>query len=139
MAWQQAEIELEPRERGFHPVTAAILRALPGLARVRIGLLHCFLRHTSASLVINENADPDVPVDLAMALDRIAPQDLPYTHGVEGADDMPADVKAALVGVSLTVPVRDGRLLLGTWQGIFLCEHRDRGGRRRIVLTLHGE
>ena len=139
MAWQQAEIELEPRGRGLHPVTAEILRALPGLTRVRIGLLHCFLRHTSASLMINENADPDVPVDLEMALDRIAPQDLPYTHVVEGADDMPAHVKAALVGVSLVVPVRDGRLLLGTWQGIFLCEHRDRGGRRRIVLTLHGE
>ena len=139
MRWQQQEIELAPRRRGLHPITREILRAVPGIGAIRVGLLHVFLRHTSAALMINENADPDVPVDLAMALDRLAPEDLPYTHTCEGPDDMPAHVKAALVGVSLTVPVGDGRLLLGTWQGIFLCEHRDHGGPRRIVVTLQGE
>lgn len=139
MAWYQREIRLPPLPRGFHVVTRMVVDALPELAGLRCGLLHAFVRHTSASLSINENADPDVPGDLAMALDRIAPETLPYHHTVEGPDDMPAHVKAALVGSSVTVPIADGRLLLGTWQGIYLGEHRDRGGPRRIVLTLQGE
>lgn len=139
MAWYQREIRLPPLPRGFHVVTRPLLDALPELAGIRCGLLHVFVRHTSASLSINENADPDVPRDLAMALDRIAPETLPYIHTLEGPDDMPAHVKAALVGSSVTVPIADGRLLLGTWQGIYLGEHRDRGGPRRIVLTLQGE
>ena len=112
---------------------------MPELSAVRVGLLHAFIRHTSASLSINENADPDVPADLAMALDRIAPESFPWRHTIEGNDDMPAHVKAALVGTSVTGPVREGRLCLGTWQGIWLGEHRDRGGERRIVVTLQGE
>jgi secondary thiamine-phosphate synthase enzyme len=139
MAWLQQEIELAPRRRGCHLVTDEVVAALPGLRRFRVGLVHVFIRHTSASLSINENADPDVPTDLAMALDRIAPEELPYAHTCEGPDDMPAHVKASLMGSSVTVPVRDGRLCLGTWQGIYLCEHRDRGGPRRLVVTVHGE
>ena len=138
MAWTQREIELAPRRRGCHLVTREVLAALPELARVRVGLLHVFILHTSASLAINENADPDVPRDLEMALGRIVPEDLPYEHTLEGADDMPAHVKAALVGSSITIPVRDGACRLGTWQGIYLCEHRDRAGPRRLVLTLEG-
>jgi len=124
--------------RGFHIITRNVVDALPELADVRVGLLHVFVCHTSASLSINENADPDVPRDLAMAVDRIAAEDFPYRHTLEGSDDMPAHVKAALVGTSVTIPVRDGRLALGTWQGIYLGEHRDRGGPRRLVLTLQG-
>jgi secondary thiamine-phosphate synthase enzyme len=124
--------------RGFHIITRNVVDALPELADLRVGLLHVFVCHTSASLSINENADPDVPRDLAMAVDRIAAEDFPYRHTLEGSDDMPAHVKAALVGTSVTIPVRDGRLAFGTWQGIYLGEHRDRGGPRRLVLTLQG-
>jgi secondary thiamine-phosphate synthase enzyme len=124
--------------RGFHIITRNVVDALPELADVRVGLLHVFVCHTLASLSINENADPDVPRDLAMAVDRIAAEDFPYRHTLEGSDDMPAHVKAALVGTSVTIPVRDGRLAFGTWQGIYLGEHRDRGGPRRLVLTLQG-
>ena len=139
MAWLQQEIRLAPRRRGCHLITGEVTAALPDLRRFRVGLVHVFIRHTSASLSINENADPDVPGDLAMALDTIAPDDLPYAHTCEGPDDMPAHVKASLMGSSVTVPVRDGHLCLGTWQGIYLCEHRDRGGPRCIVITVHGE
>jgi len=139
MPWHQREIRLPPLPRGFHLVTREVVGAVPEIAGVRCGLLHAFVRHTSASLSINENADPDVPRDLAMALDRIAPETLPYAHTTEGPDDMPAHVKAALVGTSVTIPVADGRVLLGTWQGIWLGEHRDRGGPRRIVVTLQGD
>ena len=112
---------------------------MPELERFRVGLLHVFLQHTSASLCINENADPDVPRDLEMAFNEIAHEEFPYIHTVEGSDDMPAHVKAALIGNSVTVPIAAGRLCLGTWQGIYLCEHRDRGGPRRLVLTVQGE
>ena len=104
-----------------------------------MGLLHVFIQHTSASLCINENADPDVPRDLELAFSKIAPENFPYVHTIEGPDDMPAHVKAALIGSSVSVPITDGRLALGTWQGIYLCEHRDRGGPRRLVLTVQGE
>ena len=105
----------------------------------RVGLLHVFIQHTSASLTINENADPDVPDDLESSFNAIAPEDFDYRHTIEGPDDMPAHVKAAMLGSSVSVPVRDGRLLLGTWQGIYLCEHRNRAGGRKLVLTLQGE
>ena len=139
MSWFQASIELAPRPRGFHLITSQIVDALPELRKVKHGLLHVFIQHTSASLTINENADPDVPVDLEMSVNKIVPESFPYIHTLEGPDDMPAHVKAALLGSSVSVPVRDGRLLLGTWQGIYLCEHRNRGGSRRLVATLQGE
>ena len=139
MAWLQEHVRLAPRRRGFHLITGEVEAALPGLSRVQIGLLHVFIQHTSASLCINENADPDVPRDLEIAFNEIAREDFPYAHTAEGPDDMPAHVKAAMLGSSVTVPIADGRLCLGTWQGIYLCEHRDHGGPRRLVLTVHGE
>jgi secondary thiamine-phosphate synthase enzyme len=139
MAWLQTELRLAARRRGFHLITSEVEAALEGMERLRVGILHIFIQHTSASLSINENADPDVPRDLEMAFNKIASEDFPYVHTMEGPDDMPAHVKASMIGSSVTVPIRDGRLCLGTWQGIYLCEHRDRGGPRRLVLTLHGE
>lgn len=139
MSWFQHDVRLAARPRGFHLVSAEVEAALRTMGPVRIGLLHVFIMHTSASLTINENADPDVPRDMEMAFDAIAPETLPYRHICEGPDDMPAHIKAAVIGSSVTVPVRDGRLALGTWQGIYLCEHRDQGGPRRLVLTLCGE
>jgi len=139
MAWFQHHLRLVPRSRGFHLITSEIVAALPGLGQVRIGLLHVFIQHTSASLCINENADPDVPRDLELAFNEMARDDFSYVHTIEGPDDMPAHVKAALIGSSVSVPISDGRLCLGTWQGIYLCEHRDRGGPRRLVVTVHGE
>lgn len=137
--WSQRLISLAARRRGCHLVTEEIVRALPELEQLRVGLLHLFLQHTSASLLINENADPDVPRDLEMALNSIASEDLPYVHTLEGPDDMPAHVKNALLGCSLSLPVHDGRLAFGAWQGIYLCEHRNRAGARRVVATMHGE
>ena len=125
--------------RGIHPITRIVLNATPEIAGIRMGLLHVFLKHTSASLSINENADSDVLVDLDRVLDSVAPEDFPYRHTVEGLDDMPGHVKSSLFGCSLTVPIRDGRLSLGTWQGICLCEHRHNAGRRNLVVTVQGE
>jgi secondary thiamine-phosphate synthase enzyme len=139
VSWFQHQIELPARGPGIHPVTQYVVDALPELPRLRVGLLHVFIRHTSASLTINENADPDVPNDLDRVLHVLADEDFSYRHTIEGPDDMPAHVKASLLGSSLTVPVADGRLLLGTWQGIYLCEHRRSTHRRRLVLTLQGE
>ena len=139
MSWVQRQIMLPAHARGFHLITREILAAIPELAQFRVGLLHVFIQHTSASLTINENADPDVPADLESSFSAIAPEQFPYRHTVEGPDDMPAHVKAALLGSSVTIPVAEGRLCLGTWQGIYLCEHRDRGGRRSLVLTLSGD
>ena len=139
MPWIQRSIELAAKPRGFHLVTSDILARLPEIGGVRIGLLHLFLQHTSASLTINENADADVPRDLETSLSAIAPEDFPYRHTCEGPDDMPAHVKASLLGASLTIPIRDGELALGTWQGIYLCEHRNHGGRRKLVATIWGE
>jgi secondary thiamine-phosphate synthase enzyme len=138
MSWAQRQITLPAFKRGFHLVTGQIVEGLPELEDVETGLLHVFILHTSASLTINENADPDVLVDLEMAFNRLAPEDLPYVHTVEGPDDMPAHVKATLAGSSLTIPVHDGRLVLGTWQGIYLCEHRNHAGPRKLMLTLQG-
>lgn len=139
MHWTQRAITLDPRKRGFHLVTDEIVRALPEMATMSVGLLHIFIQHTSASLSINENADPDVPADLEQSFDAIVPESFPYAHTCEGPDDMPAHVKASLLGSGLTIPVSDGRLALGTWQGIYLCEHRNHGGKRRLVLTLWGQ
>lgn len=139
MIWYQRQIRLPAFSRGFHLVTEHIVRELPELKELEIGLLHVFIMHTSASLSINENADPDVPLDLESSFNAIAPENFPYRHTCEGPDDMPAHVKAALLGSSLTIPVGQGGLCLGTWQGIYLCEHRNRGGQRRLTLTLQGQ
>jgi secondary thiamine-phosphate synthase enzyme len=138
--WLQRAITLDPRPRGFHLVTREVLGALPELADVQVGLLHLFIRHTSASLALNENASPDVRRDFESWFDDAVPEGAPYwTHTDEGPDDMPAHIKASLLGPSLTLPVAGGRLAVGTWQGIYLCEHRDRGGARALVATLQGE
>ena len=139
MPWHQHEVTLPAFRRGFHLITDEVLAGVPELRNVQTGLLHVFILHTSASLTINENADADVPRDLESAFNAIAPEDFPWVHTVEGPDDMPAHVKAAMLGSSVTIPIRDGRLVLGTWQGIYLCEHRNRGGSRRLVVTIHGE
>lgn len=140
MAWFQKTITLRPRPRGFHLVTGEIEAALPELARIRVGIAHIFIQHTSASLCINENADPTVLTDLESHFNLLVPENAPhYRHTTEGPDDMPAHIKAALIGNSLCVPVTDGRLNLGTWQGICLCEHRNRARSRRVVVTIEGE
>lgn len=138
MPWYQRQLELSPARRGFHLITSKVVDAFPEIARIRIGQLTVFIQHTSASLTINENADPDVQVDLESLINRIVPEDFPYVHTMEGPDDMPAHMKASLMGASVTVPVQNGGLALGTWQGIYLCEHRNHGGRRRLILTLQG-
>ena len=138
--WHQRQIRLQPQPRGFHLVTREIAEALPELAELRVGLAHLHLLHTSASLTLNENASPDVRRDFASWFDRSVPEDAPFwTHTVEGPDDMPAHIKASLLGPALTLPVRDGRFALGTWQGIYLCEHRDQGGARSLLVTLQGD
>lgn len=139
MPWTQQFIEFAPRQRGFHLVTDEVVRQMPQLQETKVGLLNLFLQHTSASLTINENADPDVQVDLEASLSAIAPESFPHTHTCEGPDDMPAHVKSSLLGASLVIPVAEGRLALGTWQGIYLAEHRNRAGSRRAVATLWGE
>lgn len=138
MIWVQRTIRLSPRRRGLQLVTEEVVDALPELRTVRVGLLHVFCRHTSAALTLNENASPDVRADLRRWLDTAVPEDADWAHVDEGPDDMPAHVKAALLGPDLTIPVTDGRLALGIWQGIMLAEHRDRPGARSLVLTLSG-
>lgn len=136
--WKQTEFELKPRSRGFHLVTGEVLAHLGELPRV--GLLHLFVKHTSASLSINENADPDVRRDMESIFNHLVREREPYyMHTFEGDDDMPAHAKASIIGASVTIPITGGRLNLGTWQGIYLCEHRDYGGARRIVATITGE
>ena len=138
--WLQREIELRPRPRGFHLVTDEIVDRLPELGRIGVGIAHLFLRHTSASLTLNENASPDVRRDFESWFDRAVPEGADYwTHTLEGADDMPAHVKASLLGPSLTLPIASGGLAVGTWQGVYLCEHRDRGGSRSLLATIWGE
>ncbi len=138
--WVQRQLRLPPLPRGLHLITREIVEALPELEQFRVGLLHLHILHTSASLTINENASPDVRVDLEYALGQLAPEDDPaYTHTLEGSDDMPAHIKASLLGPSITVPISGGRLVLGTWQGIQLAEHRNHGGPRSLVATLQGE
>ena len=139
MTWQQREIVLNPRPRGFHLITDEVVKGLK-LSNIRVGILHLFIQHTSAGLTLNENASADVRRDFERYFNRAVPDDSDYfEHAYEGPDDMPAHIKASLMGSSLSLPIRDGRLALGTWQGIYLCEHRDRGGRRQLVATIHGE
>jgi secondary thiamine-phosphate synthase enzyme len=137
--WVQRAITLDPRPRGFHLVTREVIGAVPEVGEVQVGLLHLLIQHTSASLALNENASPDVRRDFEAYFNAAVPEDARYwTHTLEGADDMPAHIKASLLGPSLTLPVSQGRLALGTWQGIYLCEHRNRGGSRSVVATLWG-
>lgn len=136
----QANVRLGKRARGFHLITAEVLRAIPQLATLSIGMCQVFVQHTSASLSINENADPSVRKDFEMYFNKTVPENDPdYTHDEEGADDMPAHLKASLLGSSVLIPVRKGGLALGTWQGIYLCEHRDGGRTRNLVITVWGE
>ncbi|MBB6016316.1 secondary thiamine-phosphate synthase enzyme YjbQ [Deinococcus radiopugnans] len=138
--WHQRELTLRPHPRGFHLITREVVSALPELAGVRVGLLHVFIQHTSASLTVSENASPDVRRDFERYFNHAVPDGWAgFEHTLEGDDDMAAHIKASVLGVSLSLPVRDGRLALGTWQGIYLCEHRNSGGARRLVLTLMGE
>jgi secondary thiamine-phosphate synthase enzyme len=137
--WSQREITLRPRPRGVHLVTSEIVAGVPELRELRVGLAHLFLRHTSASLTLNENASPDVRRDFESWLNAAVPEDFAWTHTLEGPDDMPAHIKASLMGASLSLPIAGGRLALGTWQGVYLCEHRDRGGPRSLLVTLAGE
>ena len=139
MPWYQRSTTLPAYSRGFHLITREILAAMPEISDIQTGLLHVFIQHTSASLTINENADPDVRVDLESSLSAIAPEDFPWVHTMEGPDDMPAHVKASLLGSSVTIPITRGRPALGTWQGLYLCEHRDHASPRRLVLTLQGD
>jgi secondary thiamine-phosphate synthase enzyme len=138
--WVQREIRLNARPRGFHLVTSEILHALPELHEIDRGMLNLLIRHTSAGLALNENASPDVRRDFETWFDRAVPDGAPYfTHTLEGEDDMPAHIKSTLVGPTLTLPIAHGRLALGTWQGIYLCEFRDRGGPRAVAATAWGE
>lgn len=138
--FHQREITIGPVDRGIHLVTSQITQALPEMVSCRVGTLQVFIKHTSASLTINENASPDVRSDLNHYLDELVPDGYTsFRHTAEGPDDMPAHVKASMLGSSLTIPVSDGRLRLGTWQGVYLCEHRNRGGARNVVLTLQGD
>ena len=140
MAWFQKECVLRARSRGFHLVTHEIVQQVPELKNYKTGLAHLFIMHTSASLCINENADPDVRVDMESHFNHFVPENAPYyRHTLEGSDDMPAHIKAVLLGPSLTIPIQGGHFRMGTWQGIYLCEHRNHGGSRRIVVTLNGE
>ncbi len=138
--WAQREITLRARPRGFHLVTDEVIDGVPELSRLNVGLVSVFIQHTSAGLTLNENASPDVRRDFAAWFDRAVPDGADYfSHTLEGPEDMPAHVKASLLGSSVTIPVADGRLALGTWQGIYLCEHRNDGGPRRLIVTAQGE
>ncbi len=140
MIWLQQEISLDPRPRGFHLVTREIVGAIPGLNEIEVGILHLLIQHTSASLTLNENASPDVRHDFESYFNEVVPERASYwTHTMEGPDDMPAHIKAAVIGPSLTLPIAHGRPALGTWQGIYLCEHRDRGGSRSVIATAWGK
>ena len=137
--WQQKEISLPSKPRGFHLITTEIFENMPVIKTVKNGLLHIFIKHTSASLTINENADPSVRTDFESHFNHLAPENQPYfIHTIEGSDDMPAHIKSSILGSSVSIPISNGKLNLGTWQGIYLCEHRDRGGSRRIVITING-
>ncbi len=139
MDFYQKEINLPAKNRGFHIITDIILSAIPEMKSMKIGQLHVFIKHTSAGLTINENADPSVRVDFESHINKIVPEDAPYyIHTFEGSDDMPAHIKSSLMGSSVQIPVTNGKPNLGTWQGIYLCEHRNYGGSRKIVITVFG-
>lgn len=138
--WDQKIISLKSRPRGFHLVTREILDQLPEISSLQVGLLHLFIQHTSASLTINENADPTVRTDFENFFNQAVPENEPYyQHTLEGSDDLPAHIKGSLLGFSLSIPIANGSLVMGTWQGIYLCEHRNHGGSRTLVATVHGE
>jgi secondary thiamine-phosphate synthase enzyme len=138
--WIQRELTLDPRPRGFHLITREVEQAVPELGEIAVGIATVFIQHTSASLTLNENASPDVRGDFESWANEAIPEAAAYwTHVTEGSDDMPAHIKASLFGPTLTLPIRDGRFALGTWQGIYLCEHRDHGGGRRLVVTALGD
>ncbi|MDG0979410.1 MAG: secondary thiamine-phosphate synthase enzyme YjbQ [Halieaceae bacterium] len=138
--WHQTELTLRSRARGFHLITQEIEQAIAPIGQIELGLLHVFIQHTSASLTINENTDPTVRTDFEQVFNRLVPENAPYyEHTLEGSDDLPAHIKSSLLGPELTIPVHKGRLQLGTWQGIYLCEHRDYGGSRTLILTLQGQ
>ena len=138
--WIQRQLSLQARPRGFHLVTSEIAEAVPELGALSVGIATLFMQHTSASLTLNENASPDVRRDFAAWFDHAVPDGWPgFAHTLEGPDDMPAHIKSSMTGSSLTIPVSRGRLALGTWQGIYLCEHRDRGGSRNVIVTALGE
>ncbi|RWS12066.1 UPF0047 protein YjbQ-like protein [Dinothrombium tinctorium] len=137
-AWFQKKINLRPAKRGCHLVTDDVVQSVQELSKFKVGLFNVQIQHTSASLMLNENYDPDVREDMKMYLDRIVPETLNYKHRDEGADDMPAHIKAALTNTSLNIPITDGKLNLGTWQGIWLCEHRNNGGSRKLIVTING-
>jgi secondary thiamine-phosphate synthase enzyme len=140
MSWFQKEIRLQPKSRGFHLITHDIIRQLPELKAVKVGLAHIFIKHSSASLAINENADPTVRMDMESHFNQMVPENAPYyLHTYEGPDDMPAHIKAVLLGSSISIPITNGHFNLGTWQGIYLCEHRNRARGRKLVITLQGE
>ena len=139
MPWSQQTVRLSPKGRGFHLVTGEVLSQLE-LKDISVGLMHVFVQHTSASLTLNENASPDVRGDFERHFRQMVPDGAPYfQHTLEGPDDMPAHIKASLLGFSLSIPIKDGKPVLGTWQGIYLCEHRERGGARKLTVTVHGE
>ncbi|WP_420595657.1 secondary thiamine-phosphate synthase enzyme YjbQ [Deinococcus sp.] len=138
--WHQTEVTLRPRPRGFHLITREVAEAVPEVGSLRVGLLHVFIQHTSASLTLNENASPDVRRDFERYFNDAVPDGWNgFEHRLEGDDDMAAHIKASLLGPSLSLPIQAGRLALGIWQGIYLCEHRDHGGARKLMLTLTGE
>ncbi|WP_168016132.1 secondary thiamine-phosphate synthase enzyme YjbQ [Halomonas salinarum] len=138
--WIQKEITLKPRSRGFHLITDEVAQAIDDIKNIKTGLLSVFIKHTSASLTINENADPTVRNDFESFFNRAVPEDEPYyQHVFEGSDDLPAHLKSSILGPSVQIPISNGRMNMGTWQGIYLCEHRNHGGSRRIVITAHGE
>lgn len=140
MYFFQKEIQLEPYNRGYHIITESIIEAMPELKQINVGQLQVFIKHTSASLTINENADPTVRMDFETHINKMIPENAPYyKHNYEGADDMPAHIKAAMLGCSVQIPVTNGKLNLGTWQGIYLGEHRNFGGSRKLILTLLGK
>jgi len=138
--WKQKQIVLPAFSRGFHLITDIIINEIPEIRDISVGLLHVFIQHTSASLTINEDADPTVRSDFEAHFNSATPENAPhYRHTMEGSDDMPAHLKASILGSSLNIPITEGRLNLGTWQGIYLCEHRNRGGQRKLLLTIQGE
>jgi secondary thiamine-phosphate synthase enzyme len=140
MIWLQERIRLTPRPRGFHLVTGEVIEQIGGLEQVAVGMLSLTIQHTSASLALSENASPDVREDFETWFNAVVPEDFGgWTHTLEGPDDMPAHIKAALLGPTLTLPLSAGEPVLGTWQGIYLCEHRNRGGSRTVVVTVWGE
>jgi secondary thiamine-phosphate synthase enzyme len=140
MKLYQKEITISPKRRGFHLITREIVNEVSEIRNISKGIMHIFIQHTSASLTVNENTDPDVRVDMEAHFNKIVPENAPYyLHTTEGSDDMPAHIKASILGNSVTLPITEGNLNLGTWQGVYLCEHRNYGGRRKLVVTIWGE